>query len=76
MGEKDQICDHCQDVIFSVKDNAARIQRGYFNIYGEFLYMGVSEIRHERCHNLIEARAIVMADIAAKVLFGDKKEEK
>ena len=67
MSEKDQICNHCQDVIFEVKEDCFRIQKGYFNKYREFMFMGEAEVYHERCYNLIRARALVMEDISAQL---------
>lgn len=71
MGEKDQICNHCKDVIFEVKEDCFRIQRGYFNKYREFMFMGEAEVYHERCYNLIRARALVMEDISTQLQVGN-----
>ena len=74
MGEKDQICNFCQDVIFEVKEDCFRIQRGYFNKYREFTFMGEAEVYHERCYNLIRARALVMEDISVQLQIPDCSE--
>ena len=71
MSEKDQICNYCLDVIHSVKDDTVRIQRGYFNVYKEFISVGEGKVRHARCHNLIEARALIMGDITAQLQITD-----
>jgi hypothetical protein len=63
MSEKDQICDHCKDIIFSIKEDAYRIQKGTFTQIKDFLPTKEAKVYHERCFQLIMARAIVMADI-------------
>ena len=63
MSEQDMICNHCKDVVFAA-ETTYRIQEGYFDPYGQFKSLGKTKIHHERCHKLIEARAIVMADLS------------
>ena len=71
MSEKDQICDHCKDVIHSVREDAYRVQRGAFTQTKGFLPTREAEVYHERCFKLIMARAAVMADISTQLQIPD-----
>jgi hypothetical protein len=71
MSEKDGCCDYCKDAILSPQEDVFCIQKGYINKYKEFMAIGEKEILHERCHNLIRARAVVMEDISAQLQIPD-----
>lgn len=72
MSVEQRICDYCKDVILGSKEDVYLVQKGYINKYNEFQALGENEVRHEKCHKLIEARAAIMADISVLIF---KKED-
>lgn len=71
MGVEDRICDYCKDVIMAHEDVIC-IQKGYINQFKEFKSLGKPEARHSKCHEGVEARALVMAELVRDSKFGDE----